>query len=268
MSTGTGVYLLATTGAEGVLFRHSTGLTYDTLAVQYTSLVYLVVCGSGLAPAWHPSPCPLVAWNDVLAKSSVLRSASWIPITPEHRPIVARFVGTVCLSTPQTWSGWAPALLGGLLDMPSTPVRIPPASTSPWERMVLPAPSPSPRSPAGIADTVVGWTRAMDRGVPPVIDLNALLVLLDQPVRPGTSSVAATLLVLPPDAPRVVLLPETDAVLPLWHPNLDAYSYDDVERLNTFLHSAQYLSNEFYDELRDVCQKKLSSLTKRWLTHS
>jgi len=266
MSTGTGVYLLATTEAEGVLFRHSTGLPYDTLAIQYTSLVYLVVCGSGKSPSWHPSPCPVAAWADVLARTSVLRNASWIPITPTHRPIVARFVGSVCLSTPQAWTGWAPALLGGLLDMPSAPVRVPPAPTSPWEQLVLPVPTPRPS--AGVADTVDGWVRSLDRGLPPVIDLNALLTLLDQPVRPGTSSVAATLLILPPEAPRTVLLPETGAVLPLWRPNLDAYTYDDIDRLNTFLHSAQYLQQELYDELRDACQKKLSSLTKRWLTHS
>lgn len=266
MSTGTGVYLLATTGAEGVLFRHATGLSYDTLAVQYTSLVYLVTCGSGLAPTWHPSPCPLVAWRDVLTKSSILRSASWIPITPTHRPVVARFVGSICLSTPQAWSGWSPTLLGGLLDMPSTTVRVPPTQTSVWEKLVLP--TPPPRSSAGVADTVDGWVRSLDRGIPPVIDLNVLLALMDKPTRPGVSSVAATLLILPPDAPRTILLPETDAVLPLWHPNLDAYSYEDIEKLNTFLHSAQYLHQELYDELRDACQKKLSSLTKRWLTHS
>lgn len=259
------MYLLATTGAEGVLFRHATGLAYDTLAVQYTSLVYLVVCGTGQPPAWHPSPCTVASWADVLTRSAPIRSASWIPNTPAHKPVVARFVGSVCLSTSQPWAGWAPALLGGLLDMPTTPVRVPSPPLSPWERMVLP---PAPVPSTGVAEVVDGWVRSLDHGVPPVIDLNALLRLLDQPVRPGTSSVAATLLILPPDAPRTLVVPEVSAVLPLWHPNLDAYTYDDIERLNALLHSAQYLSDGLYDELRDACQKKLSLHTKRWLTHS
>lgn len=263
MSTGTSVYLLATTGAEGVLFRHATGYTYDTVAVQYTSLVYLVVCGTGQSPTWSPSPCSVASWNDILEKSPLFRSASCIPITLVHRPMVARFVGTVCLSTPQGWTGWAPSLLGGLLNIPATQVHVPTAPASVWERMIRPLP-PTPCHVAGAAETVDGWTHALDRGVPPVIDLNALLSLVGRPIRPGTSSVAATLLIIPPDAPRTVILPETDAVLPLWHPNLDAYTYDDIERLNAFLHSAQYLSDGLYDELRDACQKKLSSLTKRW----
>jgi len=262
MST-TGVFLLATTDAEGVLFRHATGLPYDTLAVQYASLVYLVQCATGGAPAWHVSPCQAPAWSEWLASSDCVRSAYWVPVDASSRPAVARFVATMCLSTPSVWTGWSPSLLPLPTPLP-TPLPLPPAPLSPWERL-----SPTPPSAVSkIAEHVDAWTQALDHGVPPVMDLNALLALLERPQRPETTSVSATLAVLPLGVPRTLTVPATSNVVSLWHPCLDGFSYTEVEELSALLHTPAYLSSELYDELRQVCQKKLGTPTKRWLTHS
>ena len=263
MST-TGVYLLATTGAEGVLFRHTTGLAYDTLAVQYASLVYLIQCATGGTPAWHVSPCQVPTWSAWLISADCVRAAYWVPVDAPHRPAVARFVAATCLSTPAVWTGWSEALLG--IPLPSALPSALPSPLSPWEQLCTPAPAPS--SLTKIAEHVDAWTHALDHGVPPVMDLNALLVLLGRPPRTETTSVGATLAVLPPDAPRTLLVPTTSNVVTLWHPCLDGFSYTEVEGLSALLHTPDYLNNPHYDELRQVCQKKLGAPTKRWLTHS
>ena len=139
---------------------------------------------------------------------------------------------------------------------------------SPWEQLAVPPPVVAPTALAGVAAHVEAWEHALDHGIPPVIELNVLLTLLERPVRQGTTSAAATLLVLPPGSPRTLLVPEASTVLPLWHPCLDGFSYTEIEQLNALLHAPAYFHNELYDELRQVCQKKLSSPTKRWLTHS
>lgn len=256
----TGVYLLATTDAAGVLFRHTTGLAYDTLAVQYASLVYLIQCATGGAPTWHASPCQVAPWTDWVTTAPCLRTVVWVPVDTSRRPAIARFVASTCLSTPSVWPGWSPRLLAGLLDTPlPPPLPRPAAPLSPWEHLAAPAPPPAPKALAGVAEQVEAWVRALDHGVPPVVDLNALLALLELPLRAGSTSAAATLVVVPPGTPRTLSLPEASNVVPLWHPCLDGFSYTDVERLNALLHSPAYFHNELYDEVREVCQKKLGS---------
>jgi hypothetical protein len=262
MSTGSGVFLLASTDAEGVLFRRATGLPYDTLGVLYASMVYLVQCATGKTPQWQvDSPCTASAWTAWLTTAPCLRVAYWIPSDNHHRPFLARFVATNCLSTPSTWTGWSSAQLGGLLDAPlPPPIALPPTPISPWEQLST--------SPPGVTEQVNAWVHALDHGVPPLVDLNALLALLDLPVRSGETSVAATLLIIPPSAPRTLSIPEATTTVPLWNPCLDGFSYTEVEQLSVLLHAPEYLHNNLYDKLRQECQKKLSSLTKRWPMHS
>ena len=257
----TGVYLLSSTDAAGVLFRQTSGLSYDTVAIQLTSTVYLVHCGSGQAPAWHTSPCPVAEWTAWLPTAHYFRSVRWIPAT--DRTTLAQFVATTCLST-TVWPGWVPARLGDLLDRPSTPVDVPVPPLTPWERLV---PHPS-TPPAAVVEHAQAWVRSLEQGLPPVVDLNPLLASLGLPTLRGPTSAAATFLLLPPEMPRTVFLPETPHMIPLWRPSVDALTYAEIEQLSYLLHTPAYLPHPMYDELREVCQKKLSLPTKRWLPPS
>jgi hypothetical protein len=273
MSTGpSGIYIIASTTAEGVLFRHTTGLSYDTVVIQYRLVTYLVNCATGQPPAWHPyRSVPVSKWLEWLPTQEVIREARWIALDAVYRHELARFIADVCLSRPTVWKGWSPNILGTLLDLPATPVPVPNLPLSVWETMMLPVPPPS-ISPLTLTDTlshhVDAWVQSIEKETPPIIDLNALLTLTQRPTREGTTSLSAILVVMPLNAPKTLTVPEASGVVTLSYPCLDSYTYQDIEKLNLVLHSPDFIHQELYDELRDECQKKLSTPTKRWPTHS
>lgn len=256
----TGVYLVASTDAEGVLYRQSSGLSYDTVAVQFTSTVYLVHCATGKAPAWHASPCTMTEWTEWMKASSCLRNVQWLQASQTQRTFLAQFIATTCISL--NWHGWSPDCLGDILQSSPTPIDVPSPPLTTWERLVVEHHPADP--PPVIVEHVKTWVRSMARGTPPVIDLNTILSSLGMPLMQGATSVAATMLILPKDTPRTIYLPETSHVIPLWRPCIDALTYEETEQLNYLLHTPEYLPHRLYDELREVCQKKLGVPNKRW----
>lgn len=270
MATGTGIFLVATTDAEGVLFRASTGLAYDCVAAVYapswpvggTHQVYVLQCALGKPPTWAPtSPYTLAAWQD-LQHHPCVRSVLWVPCTGTQRALVSRFVATCCLSM-VPWTKWTPSALGGLTEAPGTYVHTSTALPSTWERMADVV-GTTHGAPAALVEQVDGWVDAVRARVPPVVDLNRALASVGKPPMEGTGSASAVLLVLPLAAPRALYVPElTSAPLPLWFPELGHLAHTELEELNLVLHSPGYITDPLYDELRQTCQKNLEHSSKR-----
>jgi hypothetical protein len=269
MTTGTGLFLVATPSAEGVLFRQAMALPYDCVAAQYAPSwpvgappqVYVLQCATGKVPAWAgASPQAPALWQEALQRPDV-RSAHWVACDGSQRALVSRFVATCCLSM-LPWPGWSTSMLGALADAPRVPVAHSDAPLSVWERM---APQGTGTSvPADAVAQAEGWCEALKARVPPVVDVNRLLGALGRPPVPGRGSAAAVALVLPPEAPRELYVPElSDRPVPLWFPDLRHLRFHQVEELNAVLHSPAYLTDPLYDDLRQTCQKNLESLCKR-----
>lgn len=275
-----GIYLISSTSAEGVLFRHATGLSYDAIGIQYRMTVFMVSCATGQLPAWHPVSPPsksvsVSIWVAWLPTQTILRDARWIAIEAKRHHEIARFIADVCLSRPTVWKEWSPALLGTLLELPAVPVPLPKLPLSLWENLVQSSSQP-PTTPTAVPLSSIDhlsthmdtWIKSMEKGIPPIIDLNSILNLLQRPPLPEPTSASAVVVVMPTESPRMLTVPEASGVLSLWHPCLDGYSFQEIEKLNFVLHSPDFLHQGLYDELRDACQKKLSAPTKRWPTHS
>jgi len=261
MSTA-GVYLLASTEPEGLLFRHCMGLGYDTIAVMYASFVYVIECATGAPPSWYAgtSPCAHPTWVEWLASATCLRSVQWIPTEKVN---LSRFVAATCLSSPPTlWQRWSPSLMGTVLDTPPQPSPHPyvAAPVSVWE--TLTPPTHLSLGLTRLYDQVAEWTHALDTHLTPTIDLNVILQALGLAMRTATSATSATMIIWPPSEPRRLLVPELNKTVPLMNPCLDAYTHTEIEQLNYVLHTPDNIPLAAYDELREVCQKKLESLQK------
>ena len=256
-----GLWLIASTDAAGVLFRASTGLAYDGVAIRlahtwpaHGSSYYFLECATGRAPAWAPQGATSQdQWTVWLTTPTGVRTCWRVDVL--DAPALSRFLATYCLSpAPPPWTVWSETSLGALGER--TLVYTSSAPLSVWELMQL-----------GGGNTVFTsevdtWLAAMERGLPPLIDLNTLLGALGRPARTPAGSVAAVLVVAPAAQARCLHVPYASGAVALWQPCLDTFTLAELEDLNFLLHSPELCNDPLYDTVRACCRKKITHFLK------